>query len=785
MRERRIFVKMKEKFCVNDLNYEATQRWADKGANMPDEKMNQIGEELSDKLEYEGLQILSDNIPGGMFSCLTDKKLTLLQVNKGFQSMLGYTEDEISGVFDNSFWEMIDPRDREATREEVERQMAKGPDKVLEYRMRCKDGKTIWVLDKGHLVRDPMGRECFCCVLVDITRNKEMEAELRISLERHQIIMNQTTDILFDWDIKQDKLILSGKWEEKFHRPCLVEGIRQDFETLLPIFGEDHHKFRGLIEHILDGEHFAEEELRFVDARGHLVWCRVRISGLSDENGVPDRAVGVIIDIDEDKKKAEFLIDRARRDTLTRLYNKGTSREYTEEWLSQVSQGQEGALFIIDLDNFKHTNDTMGHLFGDALLSEVSRILQRQFHSKDIVGRVGGDEFMVFLKDIPDTEFAKHKAGQIMSALSEMAVQEAVKMELSCSIGIALYPAHGRTYQELYQRADQALYRAKNLGKNRYCLFETHLSEDSFLPDPFCNVNTRIESDDTPNNVELRLIEYVFRILYKSSDMDVAVNAILEVIGRQFDVSRAYIFEDDEEDDRYCINTFEWCNEGIKPEIDNLQYVRYMEDFSGGYKANFDENGVFYCRDVAALPVQQREFLQKQGIKSMLQCAIYDKGQYHGFVGFDECRVNRYWTQEQVSTIVFIAEILSTFLLKMRAQSSAVHNAQSLETILDNQSSWIYVVNPDTLEMLYVNRRTRELVPQASAGIPCHKAFYYSDRPCDFCPLKKLTGPTERSVCNIYNPYLKVWVSTDACYIEWKGQKAALITCHDISELMR
>lgn len=754
---------------------------------MSEEKSNQIEEPLSNMKEYDKLQILSDNIPGGMFSCLTDNKLTLLQINKGFQSMLGYTKEEISRCFDNSFWEMIDPRDREGTRAEVERQMAKGPDKVLEYRMRCKDGRTIWVLDKGHLVRDDEGRECFCCVLVDVTRNKEIETELRMSLERHQIIMDQTTDIIFDWDIKADRLVLSGKWEGKFGRPSYAENISHNFMKVIPVYSEDEEKFLCLIKRILEGEFYAEEELRFVDAGSHLIWCRVRVSGLTDESGRPGRAVGVLVNIDEEKRKAEFLIDRARRDTLTRLYNKGTSQEYVEEWLSQATPQTKGALFIIDLDNFKHTNDTMGHLFGDALLSEVAHILQKQFRSEDIVGRVGGDEFMVFVKDIPDAELAKRKAGQVMDVLSEMAVQEVVHMELSCSIGIAVYPEHGNTFQELYQRADQALYRAKSLGKNRFCYFTAEPSGEGFLPDPFLNVNTHIESDDNPDSpgtVELRLIEYIFRILYKSSDMDAAVNAILEVVGRQFDVSRVYVFEDEEEDDRYCVNTFEWCNEGITPEIQNLQHVRYMEDLSGGYKKNFDENGVFYCRDVSALPTQQREFLQQQGIKSMLQCAIYDKGQYHGFLGFDECRVNRYWTQEQVSTIVFIAEILSTFLLKMRAQSRAEQNAQSLETILDNQSSWIYVVRPVTREMLYVNRRTHELVPQAKTGIPCHKAFYYSDQPCAFCPIKNLTETTQRSMCNIYNPYLDVWVSTDACYIEWKGEKAVLITCHDVSKLM-
>ena len=162
------------------------------------------------------LQILSDNIPGGMFSCRFDEKLTLLQMNKGFLSMLGYTKQEIEEKFNNSFWEMIDPRDRQGALAEALRQTALGPDKELEYRMTRKDGCTIWVLDKGHLIRDEEDGEYFCCVLVDVTRSKEIEENLRISLERHQIIMDQTTDILFEWDIDADTMIFSNNWEKKF-----------------------------------------------------------------------------------------------------------------------------------------------------------------------------------------------------------------------------------------------------------------------------------------------------------------------------------------------------------------------------------------------------------------------------------------------------------------------------------------------------------------------------------------------------------------------------------------
>ncbi|WP_390403880.1 sensor domain-containing diguanylate cyclase [Blautia hominis] len=729
------------------------------------------------------LQILSDNIPGGMFSCRFDEKLTLLQMNKGFLSMLGYTQQDIEEKFQNSFWEMIEQRDREVTLAEVQRQMALGPDKELEYRMTCKDGRTIWVLDKGHLLHDEEGNQYFCCVLVDVTRSKELEEKLRLSLERHQIIMDQTTDILFEWDIQADTMIFSGNWEKKFGCPPVTQHVSRLFWQAPYILPEDQPLFTKLLSRIRGGEHYAEEEIRIINGKQNAVWCRIRITGLTDKTGRAVRAVGAILDIDAEKKKAQNLMERAQRDMLTKLYNKGSSQEYIQAVLANNVPGKMAALMIIDLDNFKHMNDTMGHLFGDALLSEVAHSIQKQFRSEDIVGRVGGDEFLVFLGQIPNAALAEQKAVQVMKAIGEMAVQELTEVELSCSIGIAIYPECGQTYHELFQRADQALYRAKNQGKGRYCIADAKLLSEEFPVQSCSAANTRIDSyEETESNVELRLFEYVFRILYKSSNLDTAVNAILEVVGRQFDVSRVYIFEDEEDPD-YCTNTYEWCNEGVRPEIGNLQHVLYANDLEGGYQSNFNESGVFYCRDIDVLTQQQREILEPQGIKSMLQCAIYDKGQYKGFVGFDECRVNRYWTQEQVNTLVFIAEILSTFLLKLRAQDKAIQNAASLEAILDNQSSWVYVVRPETREMLYINRKTREWVPEAKLGNTCHKAFFHRDTPCDFCPIKDMDSEHPRCVRQVYNPFLQVWTSADACYIEWKGEQVVLLTCHDITDL--
>ena len=107
------------------------------------------------------------------------------------------------------------------------------------------------------------------------------------------------------------------------------------------------------------------------------------------------------------------------------------------------------------------------------------------------------------------------------------------------------------------------------------------------------------------------LIHYVFHRLYQSGDLAKTINGILSVIGKQTNVSRVYIFENDEEN-KYCSNTFEWCNAGISPEIENLQFVSYETDIPG-YEKNFDERGIFYCPDVRELPKEQYEILEPQG----------------------------------------------------------------------------------------------------------------------------------------------------------------------------
>lgn len=746
--------------------------------------LKQMIDEKNRELEAtnEDLKRLTANLPGGIFRCQNDEALTLLQMSDGFLAMLGYTREEIEKELHNSFKKLIDPRDYENTLRDVERQMAKGNTKTLEYRVIRKDGSTIWVLDKGTLIQKGQEIPCFHCILVDVTEGKLAQEELRLALEKHRIVTNQTNDIIFEWDIAHDHFTFSSNWEKKFGYQPMLDNDTESLITKSHLHPEDGARIKNSLLHIRRGNPYEVYDVRIRDSHDTYIWCQARMTTQFDEQGKPISAIGVLIDIDRLKKQSEKLKQKAEQDSLTKLLNKEASQNFIEDIIDHSTH--QHAVMIIDIDDFKKVNDTMGHLFGDAFLFEAAAKLKQLFRSSDVVGRIGGDEFIALIRNIRSKQDAEHKAAEIIQTMRSLHVDDTMPFEVSCSIGIALYPDCGTTFNELYHRADLALYKAKSEGKNGYVMCDqASLFDSGVLPTAFNNtaINSRIDSDEEDEiSIMESLIEYTFKILYQSINLESAIQTILKIVGEYFDVSRAYIFENTE-DDLYCSNTFEWCNEHIEPEIQNLQHVSYTDDLGGSYLDNFNENDIFYCRSIDDLPKEQYAILAPQGIRSLLQCAIRDNGQFKGYVGFDECRKNRLWTKEQINTLTFIAGIVSIFLIKERMKHQLEQTATGLQTVLDNQNSWIYVVEPKTLKLLYINQKTKDLVPGVQLQDTCHKAFFNRDTQCDNCPLKGLINGKRNYTLEVYNSYLDKWSLADASLILWQGKSALLLTCHDVS----
>lgn len=722
---------------------------------------------------------LTNSLLIGISQCKNDQWYTIQYVNDGFVAIFGYNQEELKEKFQNRFSELIYPEDRLPVASQIHKQLQTGTVIELEYRMITKDGRIIWVLDKCQSIMGEDGLEYFNCVLIDITQSKLEQEKLRLTMERNQIIMDQTNDIIFEWDMDKDTFTFSSNFVMKFGYHPISEQARDRIEMASHILPEDIPKIVKLMKDVRSGQSYGEVELRCANAEGQYIWFRIRATTQFDSAGKPIKVVGVILDIDNEKRRAQDLIEKAERDTLTNLYNKNAGSRRIQHIVENQKPPKLSAMLIIDLDNFKQVNDSRGHMFGDAVLVEIATQLQKLFGSEDIVARIGGDEFLVFISNAHDKKAIIERAADIVRLFRGAFSEHLDDYPLSCSIGIACCPEDGTNYQDLFKRCDRALYYAKAQGKNRFELFnKTTMSKTFGLDLKQMSTNTRIDSDDMPGYDTNGIVQHAFKELYEAEDVEHAINAILEMVGLKFNVSRAYIFENSE-DGTSCSNTFEWCNEGIHPQIDLLKHITY-EELGGTYHENFDENGIFYCPDISVLPKEQYNMLAFQEIQAMLQCAVRDKGKFAGYVGFDDCEVRRLWTQNQIDSLIFISELLSTFLLKKRAQDRALKTAQDLRMILDQQNSYIYVIDPDTYVLQYINEKTLSIAPDVHIGMRCHEAFFNQNKPCETCPIHNRRNIKNNTV-EVYNPLFHVWTAAEATFIHWGNKDAFLLSCHDIT----
>lgn len=165
-------------------------------------------------------------------------------------------------------------------------------------------------------------------------------------------------------------------------------------------------------------------------------------------------------------KENKYLIQLSQIDPLTSVYNKETTQAFIEQKLNN----KESAVFLIlDVDAFKAVNDNYGHAVGDKVLAQLGKLFKNHFRQTDIVGRIGGDEFIILIQD---ENIAESRIRSLLEKVNELKIEELQGFTLSISIGIAFAPSHGTTFIELYRHADHALYQTKRSGKNNYKIYE-------------------------------------------------------------------------------------------------------------------------------------------------------------------------------------------------------------------------------------------------------------------------------------------------------------------------
>ena len=186
--------------------------------------------------------------------------------------------------------------------------------------------------------------------------------------------------------------------------------------------------------------------------------------------------INIISKIRTNNKKKE-LENKADTDLLTGLTNKLATERKIKEFRAQNPNSQS-MMFMVDVDNFKKINDTMGHAFGDEVLRSLGQQIGALFRATDIIGRIGGDEFMIFLKGVNDKEAVRKEAKKVEHFFNNFQAGEYVKYAATASIGAAVFPHEGADFETLYKAADQGVYKAKKRGKNQLAFYRDEWMEE-------------------------------------------------------------------------------------------------------------------------------------------------------------------------------------------------------------------------------------------------------------------------------------------------------------------
>lgn len=422
------------------------------------------------------LEALTANVPCGVLCCRNDPFLTMNFVSEGFCRMTGYGRGEIASRFDDRFIRMVYEKDRGLLlRRAVGRRKQDGASEIT-YRMTEKDGRLIWILDKTRLREDCNGNVWLYSVLMNITERQKTQEELAVTEERYRMLLEHAADPILDFNLKTGRIFYSPTFTARFGTgfpPC--GNLLEYLEKNPVIYGQDRRLLLDKTIRLLRGEPMEDGEFRFREAGGGYIWCNVHPTAFFDEQGEATRLIVVVSDIDRRKRESIALRKQAEHDLLTGLLNRVTATERINRMLAQSRKGERHAFFVIDIDNFKNINDHLGHLKGDELIVETATRIRRLFREKDIVARVGGDEFVVFLRRIISAEMVVNKAENIGEAFRGS--RDSGCVGLSCSIGISFYPFDGASYEELFRKADVAMYAAKNSGKNSFRIYSREIGE--------------------------------------------------------------------------------------------------------------------------------------------------------------------------------------------------------------------------------------------------------------------------------------------------------------------
>lgn len=590
---------------------------------------------------------------------LTPQGVIFINANREAIRIFGYTPEEFWAKKNWDLTALIASEDRVRILKEIETLQAPGDKSPYEYRLLQKGGTPLWIIGSAEVILDIDGEQVIQSVFLDIDSrkraelsNRRLSEQLEASNEILHLALEHTTTCEFYYYPQTRECLVPPRTCSIYHCQERYGNMPYDFATdqVDPAY---HEAFYKMYECISQGEWTSSCEFLAQDG---VYWCRVTLSViLANEDGSPQLVIGITENITHQKEIEAALIKARSQDELTGLYNKESGIQMVKNYLAHRPADEHGVMMLLDMDNFKEINQKEGNVFADALLLEVADILRAESPQDSISMRLGGDEFMFFVKNSNKAQ-ASVIGPRIARQVQSILATPEKDIHVSVSIGMCSTEVTGE-YHALYRCAESTLKYVKEHGKGQAaCYLDTSNELGVFL--------TQLYTDEHPvNAIEPDIpqpkgdfVAFALDLLGKAKNLDDAVFLLLSRIGKLYHFDRVSIIE---------------ANPSYLSYHFSYQWARSREDLQLGcnfYAAaeDFDACATMYDEEGLA------DHNVKEGISrfpSCLHAGIWNYGEYAGSMSFEVDRENYQWTPEQRKLLKEMVKIVPSFIMKSKADA--------------------------------------------------------------------------------------------------------------------
>ena len=394
----------------------------------------------------------------------------ILEVNEAWLALLGRSRNEVIGRFLGDF--LTEASITTLQHEFPQFQQQGRVDGAL-FHFVHKDGSFRLLMVNGQVARDQDGNFLRThCIMTDLTERLQSEEKLKLAAK----VFEQSAEGIIITDAARNILMVNQAFSN-ITGYSAAEAMNQN-PRLLSSGYHDAHFYQAMWAAVHTVGHWYGE-IWNRRKNGDIYPELVSISQVLDTSGAVTHYVGIFSDISEHKANEERIQYLAHFDALTGLPNRSLLADRVGQALSRVERSRETlGLVFLDLDRFKNVNDSLGHRIGDELLIQVANRLRSALREEDTVSRLGGDEFILVLPGA-SADGVAHVAEKLLKAVSAPYTIEQHELTITPSLGIAMYPADGESYEELSMRADAAMYQAKQSGRNSFRFFTREMQERS------------------------------------------------------------------------------------------------------------------------------------------------------------------------------------------------------------------------------------------------------------------------------------------------------------------